>query len=223
MIQFKSILKKSIKKLLNNNLSVLCITKIIQIYLEFVFITSKIDIHIDDKTIDIFNSNQVCFLTLWHGKIIVFPKIMRKFGKFNVLTSLHKDGKYVDKFVQLYGHKTIRGSNYKGGLSATKDIINSIKHKESIVITPDGPRGPRYKVNSAVTNLASKFKIPVINISFASSKAKILRSWDEFTIPLPFTKIVVDISAPNFFTEKQNSKLEILMIKQMQDLKKHLE
>ena len=58
----------------------LCITKIIQIYLEFVFITSKVDTHINDKAIDILNSNEVCFLTLWHGKIIVFPKIMRKFG-----------------------------------------------------------------------------------------------------------------------------------------------
>ena len=63
----------------------LCITKIIQIYLEFVFITSKVDTHINDKAIDILNSNEVCFLALWHGKIIVFPKIMKKFGKFNDL------------------------------------------------------------------------------------------------------------------------------------------
>ncbi len=222
MAKYKSILKRFLKTLLNHNLSVLCITKIIQLYLEFVLLTSSIKINTNKEAINILNSNKVCFLTLWHGRIIVFPKIMQKFGKFKVLTSLHKDGKYVDKFIRLYGHETIRGSSYKGSLSATKNIINSIKNKESIVITPDGPRGPKYKVNSAITNLASKFKIPIISISFASSKAKILKSWDEFTIPLPFSKILVDISAPTLFNEKQNSKLEILMIKQMRDLENQL-
>ena len=222
MIKYKSILKGFLKKLLNHDLSVLCITKIIQFYLEFVFLTSTIEINIHNEATHILNSNKVCFLTLWHGRIIVFPRIMQKFGKFKVLTSLHKDGKYVDKFIRLYGHETIRGSSYKGSLSATKNIINSIKNKESIVITPDGPRGPKYKVNSAITNLASKFKIPIISISFASSKAKILKSWDEFTIPLPFSKILIDISAPTLFNEKQNSKLEILMIKQMIDLENQL-
>jgi lysophospholipid acyltransferase (LPLAT)-like uncharacterized protein len=222
LAKYKSILKRFLKTLLNHNLSVLCITKIIQLYLEFVLLTSSIKINTNKEAINILNSNKVCFLTLWHGRIIVFPKIMQKFGKFKVLTSLHKDGKYVDKFIRLYGHETIRGSSYKGSLSATKNIINSIKNKESIVITPDGPRGPKYKVNSAITNLASKFKIPIISISFASSKAKILKSWDEFTIPLPFSKILVDISAPTLFNEKQNSKLEILMIKQMRDLENQL-
>jgi phage baseplate assembly protein W len=72
---------------------------------------------------------------------------MRKFGKFNVLTSLHKDGKYIDKFVKLYGHKTIRGSSYKGSLSATKDIINSIKN---LILTNHYERPFRPEVGSNI-------------------------------------------------------------------------
>ena len=127
MAKYKSILKRFLKTLLNHNLSVLCITKIIQLYLEFVLLTSSIKINTNKEAINILNSNKVCFLTLWHGRIIVFPKIMQKFGKFKVLTSLHKDGKYVDKFIRLYGHETIRGSSYKGSLSATKNIIRNLQ------------------------------------------------------------------------------------------------
>ncbi len=143
---------------------------------------------------------------------------MKKFGKFKVLTSLHKDGKYVDQFVKLYNHDTIRGSSFKGSLSATKDIIKSIQQNERIVITPDGPRGPRYKVNSALTNLAIKFNIPIICLSFAATRSKTLKSWDNFTIPLPFTKILVNISKPYKFNNTQNNELEKIMIKQLNDL-----
>ena len=143
---------------------------------------------------------------------------MRRFGRFKVLTSFHKDGKYVDQFVKLYDHDTIRGSSYKGALSATKSIIKSIHNNEKIVITPDGPRGPRYKVNSAITNIAAKFNIPIICLSFAATKSRTLKSWDNFTIPLPFAKILVNISAPYQYNKRQNNELEKIMLKQLRQL-----
>ena len=212
-------IKKLIKYLLGLDVIVFCITKIIQLYLEVVFLTSQIFFEVDLTTEKFLTSKQVCFITLWHGRVLIFPKIMKKYGAFKVLTSLHKDGKYIDKFVRLYGHKTIRGSTYKGSLLATKDIVKSIKNS-SIVITPDGPRGPGYKVNSAITNIATKFNIPIICISFSATKVKILNTWDKFMIPLPFTKIIVNISTPHYFEMQNNEKLEKLMLQQVKSLDK---
>ena len=218
MSKSQGIFKDIFKKIIHHHLFVLCIVRLIQFYTEFIFLTSRIEICINHKSANILRSNAVCFLTLWHGKMILFPKVMSCFGKFQVLTSLHKDGEYVDKFIQLYGHKSIRGSSDKNGLSAIREIIKSIENNNRIIITPDGPRGPRYKVNSAVTNLASRFKIPILIIAFVASRFKVLNSWDAFEIPLPFTKIIIDISSPHFFYKKHNSQLEYLMRKQIEDL-----
>ena len=209
--------KKFFKNLLKLDIVVFFIAKIIQLYLQVVFLTSKIRVEIDNATENILTSKKVYFITLWHGRILVFPKIMKRYGSFKVLTSLHNDGGYIDKFVGLYGHKSIRGSTHRGSLSATKDIIKSIQ-KYSIVITPDGPRGPGYKINSIVTSIAAKFNVPIICVSFSSTKMKALNTWDRLAIPLPFAKILVNISTTNYFKEKDDEKLEKLMLRQMKVL-----
>lgn len=198
------------------------IIRVVQIYLDFVFFTSYIKLKIDKKTIDILSSRTACFLTVWHGRMLIFPKIMKKYGVFNILTSLHRDGEYVDKFVKLYGHKTIRGSTFNGSLFATKMIIKCIKENKSVVITPDGPRGPKCKINSAIVNLAFKLQVPIISMSFSSSRVKILDSWDHFIIPLPFSKIFINISSPRFFNQTQNNHLGMMMRAQTKQLDKKM-
>ena len=97
-------------------------------------------------------------------------------------------------------------------------IIKCIKEKKSIVITPDGPRGPKYKINSAIIRLASKLQVPIISMSFSSSKVKVLNSWDYFIIPLPFSKIFINISSPNCSRQMQNNQLEMIMCNQTKRL-----
>ena len=212
-------MKNFFKYLLGLDIIIFFIAKIIQVYLEIVFFTSKLIFEIDPNAEKALASKKVCFITLWHGRILIFPKIMKKYGSFKVLTSLHKDGKYIDKFVRLYEHQSIRGSTYRGGLSAIKDIMGSIQNS-SIVITPDGPRGPGYKINSAVTNIAAKFNVPIICISFSATRVKVLSTWDKFMIPLPFTKIIINISTQHYFKVQDNEKLEKLMLQQMELLDK---
>jgi lysophospholipid acyltransferase (LPLAT)-like uncharacterized protein len=211
--------KKYRKKFLKLSAVIYFITKVLKLYLDVVFFTSKVQIDIDKDAEDMLLSKKVFFLTLWHGRILIFPKILAKYSNLKVLTSLHSDGRYIDRFVNLYDRQTIRGSTDKGGVSAIKNIVRSIK-QDRMVITPDGPRGPKYKINSAVTHIAAKFHVPVIYLSFSSTKVKILNTWDKFMIPLPFTKIFVNISAPVYFKKRDDVKLERLMLQQTKDLDK---
>jgi lysophospholipid acyltransferase (LPLAT)-like uncharacterized protein len=58
----------------------------------------------------------------------------------------------------------------------------------SIVITPDGPRGPVYQIQEGIIHLAQLTGRPIIPISnFTRWKIR-LRSWDRFQIPLPFAR-----------------------------------
>jgi len=209
------------KRILRNILVIKLVSLLIKYYLKFVYLTSKIDLDVSDKTAAFLSSQNACLITIWHGKILMIPEVVTHFGVFQVLASRHIDGKYIDEFIKLYGHQSIRGSSFAAKILALRNIIKQIKKNQKIVITPDGPRGPRYKVNSIVTKLATKFNIPVVYISYAASRVKILGTWDWFNIPLPFCKIIVHISERYYFLQQEDRKLEQLMLKQMQEVEQN--
>jgi lysophospholipid acyltransferase (LPLAT)-like uncharacterized protein len=64
-----------------------------------------------------------------------------------------------------------------------------LKEGEEILLTPDGPKGPRYHLNDGILGMALKSKLPILIISYQPEKYWQLKSWDRFVIPKPFTKI----------------------------------
>ena len=88
-------MKELLKTINRKNIIMYFIVKIIKLYLSIVFFTSKVELNIHEKAKNILKNKEICFLTLWHGRMIIFPKIMRRYGTFQVLTSLHNDGKYI--------------------------------------------------------------------------------------------------------------------------------
>jgi hypothetical protein len=58
----------------------------------------------------------------------------------------------------------------------------------SVAITPDGPRGPAYKVQEGIIDLAQLTGCPIIPMSNYTRRKITCRSWDRFQIPLPFAR-----------------------------------
>lgn len=58
-----------------------------------------------------------------------------------------------------------------------------------IAFTPDGPRGPLREVQPGVILAAAATGLPIQPVAIAASRAKLLRSWDRFMVPLPFSKV----------------------------------
>ena len=56
----------------------------------------------------------------------------------------------------------------------------------SIVITPDGPRGPVFRIQEGIMHLAQLTGRPIIPTSNFTRWKICFRSWDRFQIPLPF-------------------------------------
>jgi hypothetical protein len=59
------------------------------------------------------------------------------------------------------------------------------KNARDIVITPDGPRGPRGKVQDGVLAVAAASGVSIIPATVHYSWKLELPSWDRFQIPLP--------------------------------------
>ncbi len=147
---------------------------------------------------------------------------MTKIGKFAAVISAHGDGEFLSRAVESYGHKAIRGSSRKNSLNAMRGIISSLKSNLSVCITPDGPKGPRFKIKGNISNLAAKFKIPIIPICYSSSHAKVLDTWDKFIIPYPFSTIMIEIEDPIYLSKADDQMVESIMNTQMQNLDKKM-
>jgi lysophospholipid acyltransferase (LPLAT)-like uncharacterized protein len=65
-----------------------------------------------------------------------------------------------------------------------------------VIITPDGPRGPCYRLGRGIVFLAQITGEPVVPIHLDYSRYICLKSWDRFRIPLPFSRVEVTLGKP---------------------------
>ena len=65
------------------------------------------------------------------------------------------------------------------------------------MITPDGPRGPRFKFKPGAILLAQMSGRPILPMAFAASRAWLIK-WDKFVLPVPFARIVIAVGAPRY-------------------------
>ncbi len=113
------------------------------------------------------------------------------------IVSRSKDGRVFGGIMERMGLRAAYGSSSRGGESALREMIRLVKEENlDCGITPDGPRGPKYKVQPGVISIAQATDAVIIPLS-CDYKHKIrLKSWDGFYIPLPFTKGVVCYGEP---------------------------
>jgi hypothetical protein len=114
------------------------------------------------------------------------------------LISPSVDGELGAMMVRRFGGAVIRGSSTHTGARALRDYYQAlVKDNVSPVITPDGPRGPRFKFKPGALLLAQMSGRPILPMSYAASRAWLIK-WDKFVIPMPGARIAIAIGAPRY-------------------------
>lgn len=170
---------------------------VIPLYLRMVLITSKIININKEKFNEYIEQNKPFILSAWHCNVFA-GVIMIENLNFHILISQSRDGDLIDTIAKKFKNTSVRGSSSKGGIQALKTLIKLAKENKRIVITPDGPKGPAFKVQDGIITLASKTGIPIIAFHLESTKQKIAKSWDSTRIPFLFNKIIIRYSDPIF-------------------------
>jgi lysophospholipid acyltransferase (LPLAT)-like uncharacterized protein len=112
------------------------------------------------------------------------------------LISPSVDGELGAMLVRRFGGTVIRGSSTHTGARALRDYYQAlVKDNVSPVITPDGPKGPRFKVKPGAILLSQMSGRPILPMSYAASRAWLIK-WDKFVIPWPFARIAIAIGPP---------------------------
>jgi lysophospholipid acyltransferase (LPLAT)-like uncharacterized protein len=127
----------------------------------------------------------------WH-ETILFPT--RLGANTHALISHHADGELIAQTCRHLRIKTVRGSSRRGGTQALFELME-ISKTSHLMVTPDGPRGPRRRVQMGLIFLASHTGLPIIPCGVGYEKAWRFGSWDRFALPWPWTRAVAVVSA----------------------------
>jgi lysophospholipid acyltransferase (LPLAT)-like uncharacterized protein len=131
---------------------------------------------------------------LWHNRLFAAPVFYRRYFRHRRLATLissSQDGAWLAGFLRKLGMRPIRGSRYKRGSQAVRDLIEAQNDGWDVGITPDGSRGPMYDMKPGAVMVALKTGAPILLLSLNYSAAWRLRSWDRFFIPVPFSRVDV--------------------------------
>ena len=130
-------------------------------------------------------------LVFWHDQQFMMPLAYlayRKGASAHILISQHRDGELIRRIVKGFGFGTVRGSTTRGGITALRQLIRLGQAGEDLVVTPDGPKGPRHVVQKGVVYLAQVTGLPILPLSFACSKKKSSRVGINSFCRFPFLK-----------------------------------
>jgi len=142
-------------------------------------------------------------IVFWHGDMLMGWYFHRN-RKYSSLVSMSRDGDLLAEILRQWKYTVIRGSSSKGGKDARARMEHLLRKGHVLVVTPDGPQGPRYEMKMGALRTAQKTGVPIVSVTFQVDRALFLNTWDKFTIPLPFTRIIVTYRAPEMVHPELN-------------------
>lgn len=192
-------MKKSIKTILQD-----FVIFLLPYYLKILMKTSKV-VLLNKEVIEPYLSNSKPFiLALWHCNAFTGPILIRDMDLY-ILISQSRDGELIDRIVKKFNNHSVRGSTTRGGIQALKILVKLGKEGKRILITPDGPKGPAFKVQPGIVSLASLTGLPIIPFHHESLKQIKAKSWDSIRIPSLFNTIVIRYGEPVYIPPNLNN------------------
>lgn len=138
----------------------------------------------------------MCF---WHNRVLGITLChLRRYphGRrpgVTVLTSPSRDGEIIAQVARGFGMGAVRGSSSRRGGQSLRELVSIVEKNGDIAITPDGPRGPRYRLGPGAILLAQTTGAVLAPVHATFSRCLRLKTWDGFIIPLPFSTVSVTV------------------------------
>ena len=135
-------------------------------------------------------------LVVWHHQLFLASWLIWSFGVRRglpvlVLISRSRDGTLGTEVGRLLGAEVARGSTSRGGGPALRQLVRALAGGRTVLVIPDGPRGPAGELKPGVVALAELARVPVLPLAIAVDRGWRLRSWDRMVIPKPFARLRV--------------------------------
>jgi len=157
-------------------------------YIRFVYLTTSWSIEGGEWPHRLRAEGKPFILAFWHGRLLMIPMAWRRLAPMHMLISAHPDGQIIADAVTYFGVDSIAGSTSRGGSAALRTMLKQLRVGNCVGITPDGPRGPAMTASIGIVNVARLARVPILPITYATSRRRMLASWDRFHLPWPFSR-----------------------------------
>ncbi len=180
-------------------------------YLRFALRTTRWTLH-GEEWLGSYLYGGAAVFAFWHERLPLMPALWllaterRAQGgaarkRMHVLVSRNRDGRLIGAMMRRFGLDLVYGSTakraaQKGGAAGLRALLAVLAAGDQVVITPDGPRGPRRQMARGVAQVAALARVPVVPCAAQTTRRHILPTWDRMVLPLPFGRGVLVCGAP---------------------------
>lgn len=175
------------------------------LFLKLYFLTLRTSLSITKETKKALeDTSKGAVLMVWHDSLFALPLLANlcKNRPVTILISKSRDGDIPTRIAHFFkGVATIR---VQGGARhiAVQESLEALQQNRLLLITPDGPRGPKRVMKPGSCFLAQKADVSLFSFRWTASRTAHLSTWDAFRIPLPFSSIHAHLDGP-FTTQSE--------------------
>jgi lysophospholipid acyltransferase (LPLAT)-like uncharacterized protein len=155
---------------------------------------------------------------VFHQRFLPALAYVTKFRNFKpiVMISQSSDGELIASLASRLGLVPVRGSSTRGGRDALMAILRALKKNPGVIHIVDGPTGPKGVVKPGLMAMAQVTGAPIFPVIISAEKAWVMKSWDRFMVPKPFSKVTIRWGDP--FPVPRGTRPE-----QLEELRKQVE
>lgn len=161
----------------------------------------------------LFAENRRLIFCFWHSRLLMMPYATYGGRPFDVMMSTHRDGKFIARAVRHLGIGVVFGSSSRRPALALREAAKRCRDGVCLCITPDGPRGPRGRAAPGAVLIAELAGAVLVPVAYATSRRRLLGSWDRFHLPLPIGRGVFvvgrEIEVPQGLDETGREELRL--------------
>jgi lysophospholipid acyltransferase (LPLAT)-like uncharacterized protein len=195
---------------------------LIQLYIRLVHATSRWTVIGGDVPAALLAQRRPFIIAFWHGRLLMLPEIWANRAPLYMLISGHRDGRVIAGAVAYFGVGSVAGSSDAGGTGALRAMVRHIRAGSCVGITPDGPYGPAMRASDGIVAAARLAKVPIVPVTYATSRRRIMASWDRFHLALPLSRGVFawgePIAVPASLDEAESERWRALIEERMNAL-----
>lgn len=167
--------------------------------LRLILLTCRIEI----RNLDNFKATAKkgpCILVCWHNRLTLFSYAIRRWASemnFSAVVSKSRDGEMLASIIESAPNIQAIRVPHDAKHKALRQIIQTLKEQRRVLlVTPDGPRGPRYQCKPGAVVASEVAGAQIIGVTWSASRFWQLSTWDRLLIPRPFTRIIISLSDP---------------------------
>lgn len=195
-----------LKRLLRRRVVQATLAGLLGRYLEFALRTTRWTLHGEAHLTASLALGPVV-AAFWHERLPLMPALWTRVHRQSggaatafVLVSRHSDGRFIGEVIRRFNLGLVHGSSRRkgqerGGAAGARALLGVLEAGGHVVITPDGPCGPRRVAAPGVAQLAARSGAPVLPCAAQTSRRWTLATWDRMVLPLPFGRGVLVCAA----------------------------